>query len=179
LVPDQNTGARALFEDLVLEAGCRHVMTVRLLFEANYRRSKCITLRDDAVVTQLPSHALAAALLAAPPGTIAVMGFDQVMDSGGNLVALSLDGVMPSPSTISSLEYEQTRTLYIYAKRQHGRSEQGVGVVRGIREFLMEGASEAASGPGGYLALVGLVPLGPAERAAQRRIAEHQTLMAN
>jgi phosphate transport system substrate-binding protein len=93
-------------------------------------------------------------------------------------VPVALDNVMPTIAAIGNLDYEQARTFFVYAKRQHSRNQQGVGVVRGIREFLVESTSEHAGGPGGYLAIAGLVPLAPAERAAQRRIADESRLMS-
>ncbi|WP_431285182.1 PstS family phosphate ABC transporter substrate-binding protein [Humitalea sp. 24SJ18S-53] len=178
MVPDDASGNRALFDDLVMEAGCRNVRPIRLLFEATYRRAKCITQRTDGRATSVSMVNAPSALLTAPPGTIGVLTYEQVSNSGGNFVALSLDGVVPTAASIANFDYEQTRTVYLYAKRQHARNQQGVGVVRGIQEFLNEAASEGTTGPGGYLTSAGLVPLGPAERAAQRRVAETQTLMS-
>jgi phosphate transport system substrate-binding protein len=178
LVPDSQNGTGGLFDDLVLEGGCRDVKGIRLLFEAAYRRSKCITMRDDGRVRRMDGIDIPAALLASPPGTIAVLSYDQLLSSGGNFVALTLDGVLPTQATIFSQDYGPTRTFYLYAKRQHTRMQEGVGIVRGIREFLNEAASEPAIGPAGYLSVTGLVPLGPAERAAQRRIAERMLLMS-
>lgn len=178
IVPAAGSGTRMLFEDLILEAGCRHVRDIRLIFEASYRHGKCVTLRSDGAVTPVPAADVPARLLAAPPGTLAVMSYDQLVASGGNFLAVTLDGDLPTASSIASGSYEQSRTYYLYAKRQHGRNLQGVGVVRGLREFLNEASSEQAGGPGGYLSLAGLVPLPPADRAAQRRIAERQTLMS-
>lgn len=172
LVPDANSGTHALFEDFVLEGGCRWVKQIRLLFEASYRRTKCVTMRDDGRVRTVRSDELPSVLLASAPGTIGVVSFEQLHASGGNLIALSLDGMQPTAASIANLDYEHTRLLYLYAKRQHMRSERGVGVVRGIREFLTEATSEAAIGPGGYLASTGLVPLSPVDRAEQRRLAE-------
>ena len=178
IVPADSSGTRLLFEDLVLEAGCRHVRDIRLIFEASYRHSKCTTLRNDGVVTAVPAVDVPARLLAASPGTLAVMSYDQLVSSGGNFLAVKLDGDLPTPATIANGSYEQSRTYYLYAKRQHGRNIQGVGVVRGLQEFLNEVSSEQAGGPGGYLSFAGIVPLPPADRAAQRRIAERQTLMS-
>jgi phosphate transport system substrate-binding protein len=176
LVPDTGSGLRALMEDLILEAGCREVRPIRLLFEAAYRRAKCVTLRTDGRVTAVPSDGMVAALLSAPPGTIAVMSIDQLLRSGGNLLPLSLDGVLPGAASIMSLDYNQSQTKYLYAKRQHSQTRHGVGVVRGIRELLTEATSEQASGPGGYLTGAGLLPLPPADRTEQRRIADRMTL---
>ncbi|CAH0223817.1 hypothetical protein ROS9278_02475 [Roseomonas sp. CECT 9278] len=178
ILPAAGSGPRALFDDLVMEAGCRYVRDIRLLFEAAYRRAKCITARNDGRVVNVPYNQLAAALLAAPPGTLGAVSFEQLTASGGNLVPVALDSVTPTIAAIGSLDYEQARTFFVYAKRQHSRNQQGVGVVRGIREFLIESVSEHAGGPGGYLAVAGLVPLAPADRAAQRRIADEARLMS-
>jgi phosphate transport system substrate-binding protein len=179
ILPVEGTGTRALFDDLVMEAGCRHVPEVRLLFEAAYRRGKCVAARTDGRIAEVPSDQVVPALLAAAPGTLAVLSYDQLVASGGNMVALALDGVVPSQASIGNLDYEHARTFFLYAKRQHSRNQQGVGVVRGIHEFLVESTSEHAGGPGGYLTAAGLVPLAPAERAAQRRIAEQGRLMSS
>ncbi len=178
LAPNLGTGTNGLFEDMILEGGCRDVRGIRLLFEASYRRGKCVTLREDGRVQRMGGLEVPAALLASPPGTIGVISFDQLQASGGNLVALPLDGVLPTQASIYAQDYVATRIVYLYAKRQHTRLREGVGVVRGIREFLNEAASEAAAGPGGYLSVTGLVPLPPADRAAQRRTAERLTLMS-
>ena len=175
LVPPRGHGTRQLFEDLVLEAGCRNIRDIRLLFEAGFRRSKCVTMREDGRVVQVAGDDIASSLLNAPAGTIGVTTLDEVFRSGGNLIALSLDGVMPTPASVASLDYDQTRTVYLYAKRQHARNQQGVGVVRGIAELLAEATSELAMGPAGYLVNAGLIPLPPAERIAQRRTAERMT----
>lgn len=178
LAPDLGSGTNGLFEDMVLEGGCRDVRGIRLLFEASYRRGKCVTLRDDGRVQRMAELDVPAALLASPQGTIGIISHDQLQASGGNLVALSLDGVLPTQASIYAQDFVATRTVYLYAKRQHTRLREGIGVVRGIREFLNEATGEAASGPGGYLSVTGLVPLPPVDRAAQRRTAERMSLMS-
>ena len=89
-----------------------------------------------------------------------------------------MPGGLPSATTVASGEYELTRILYLYAKRQHARSIQGVGVVRGVREFVIDSVSEANGGPGGALTAIGLVPFPAARRAAQRSIAERLALIS-
>jgi len=178
IIPDRASGTRGLFNDLVLEGGCREVKAVRLIFSARFRVSKCVTLRADGRVREMPSTSVPGALLTAPPGTIGVISYAQLAEGGGNLVALPLNGVMPTAATIASGDYDVVRTIYIYAKRQHSRNMMGVGVVRGIREFTADAVSEAAGGPGGLLTEHGLVPLAPAQRARQREIAARQALMS-
>jgi phosphate transport system substrate-binding protein len=172
----RGSGTRSLFDDFVMEGGCRYEPSVQRIFSASFRVGRCVTLRGDGRIRELPSGQVPGALLDAPPGTIATISYEQVLESGGNLVALSLEGVMPSAASISSLEYPVTRTVYLYAKRQHARATMGVGVVRGVREFVNDAVSEPIAGPGGILARSGLVPLAPHLRLVQQRIAQRETL---
>lgn len=178
LVPRGDSGTRQLFEDLVLESGCRNNKEMRLLFDAGFRRRKCISLRTDGRVVEVAEEQTVATLMSSPPGTLAVVTFDEAMRSGGNLIALTLDGVLPTIASIAAMDYDPTRIFYLYAKRQHARNKQGVGVVHGIAELLIEASSESATGPAGFLARAGLVSLPPAERIRQRSIAERMSTMS-
>jgi phosphate transport system substrate-binding protein len=178
LVPEPGSGTRTLFDELVMEGGCRGVRQIRMIFSASYRYGKCVTLRRDEAATALPSAAIPSALLAAPSGTIAVLSYGQLLASGGNFLALALDGTLPTPASIANQDYEQTQTFYVYGKRQHEAAAGGPVVVRGIRAFMAEAASEAANGPGGYLTLAGLVPLPPLARQEQRQLVARQALMS-
>lgn len=177
ILPANGSGLREVFEDTVLESGCRSVRPIRLIFDADARRERCVTLRADGRVSELAPGEIGMRLVTAQRGTIAVTSLDEVTRSGGNLVALAIDGVQPTRATIASGDYEATRSVFVYAKRQHARSRRGVGVVRGIAEFLAEASSEAAAGPSGYLIQAGLVPLPTGDRLAQRITAERMTAM--
>jgi phosphate transport system substrate-binding protein len=153
------------------------VKAVRTIFSAAFRVSKCVTLRGDGRIRELASEAVPSALLDSPPGTIGVISYAQLLESGGNLVPVALNGVLPTATTIANDDYDVARTIYLYAKRQHSRNAEGAGVVRGIREFTADAVSEPVGGPGGLLTQHGLVPLAPALRAQQRDIAARQTLL--
>jgi len=178
VVPRGDSGARQLFEDLVLESGCRDVKEMRLLFEAGFRRSKCISLRTDGRVVEVAEDQTVATMMSSPPGTLAVVTFDEAMRSGGNLIAVPLDGVLPTIASIAAMDYDPSRVVYLYAKRQHARNKQGVSVVHGMAELLAEASSESATGPAGFLAGAGLVSLPPSERVLQRSIAERMSTIS-
>lgn len=178
VIPDRASGTRGLFNDFIMEGGCREVKAIRLIFSAPFRVQRCITLRADNRIREVPSDTVPAAILESPAGTIGAISYAQLLESGGNLVAVALNGTLPTAATIANGDYDVTRTIYLYAKRQHSRNEQGVGVVRGIREFTADAVAEATGGPGGLLTHHGLVPLAPADRARQREIAARQTLMS-
>lgn len=180
LVTDVAGGSsRSYFEDLVLQAGCRHNPAIMLIFEAGYRRSKCVTMRPDGRIIERRMHDIPGEILRAPPGTIGTVTLAQVRASGGTLAALKLDDVVPSNATIVSLDYLPAFNVILYAKRQHSRASNGVGVVRGIREFSTFAASEQVSGPDGRLSTnAGLVALSPDERVRQRRTVANQSIMS-
>jgi hypothetical protein len=72
-----------------------------------------------------------------------------------NVLILLVPGtraVLPTIASIAAMDYDPTRVVYLYAKRQHARNKQGVGVVHGIAELLTEASSESATGPAGFLA---------------------------
>lgn len=179
VVPSPSGSTRSFFENLVLEAGCRHNATVRLIFEAAYRRGKCITMRQDGRVLERAVDDIPGEILRGPAGTIGVLSLGQVRASGGTLVPLQLDGTVPTSASIASREYLPSVRIYIYAKKQHGRAVAGVGVVRGIREFTMLAVSEQMAGPDGRLSTnAGLVSLDPDARVRQRAIAANQTVIS-
>ena len=179
MVPLPAGSTRSFFENLVLEAGCRHNPTIRLIFEASYRRAKCITMRQDGRVLERPVEDIPGEILRGPPGTIGAVSLSQLRSAGGTLVALELDGALPSSASIASRDYLPSVRMYIYAKKQHGRAQNGVGVVRGIREFMMMAVSEQMAGPDGRLSsAAGLVALDPDARVRQRAIAANQTTMS-
>jgi phosphate transport system substrate-binding protein len=170
---------RSYFENLVLEAGCRHHPKIMLIFEAAYRRSKCVTTRQDGRIVERRVEDIPGEILRAPPGTIGTVTLSQVRASGGTLAALKLDDVIPSNATIISLDYLPSFHVFLYAKRQHSRASNGVGVVRGIREFSTFAVSEQVSGPDGRLSMnIGLVALSPDERVRQRRTVANQSIMS-
>jgi len=167
--PDASSATRGFFDDVVLQSGCRKEPTVRMIYDAGLRVQKCTTVRTDGVFAEVPAgQSTVALLLAAEPGTIAILNYGELVASGGNVVALALDGVIPSYQTIAGEDYTFARTLYFYVKRAHMRTAGGVGVVTGLQEFLTEVTGEQMIGPGGALNEKGLVSLPAALRVEQR-----------
>src|SRR5262245_26727757 len=54
LIPGKSAGSRAVFENLIMQAGCRRVKEVDRIFAAVDRVPKCITLRNDHAGTAAP-----------------------------------------------------------------------------------------------------------------------------
>ena len=101
---------------------------------------------DDALVARLQADSAA----------LGLVGFGAYARHGARLQAVCIDGHCPGPGSIGSGEYPLARDLYLYAKSAH-RS-----FVPGLDAFLRTFYTPAAQAPDGYLAALGLVPVGAA-----------------
>ena len=155
LGPPPLTPEREAFTDLVMAPAAAEIPALKGQDPA--------LLRDDGVFVEMGAEA-AAGELARRPGALAVFSFNAFAVSAG-LRPVPIDGVAPEAASIAAERYPLARPLLLYVKPAHGRIAPGLG------DYLTEIVGEAAAGPGGYLTRRGLVPLPPAEAAAQRQAA--------
>ena len=167
-IPARGQAGRALLDDRVLQTGCRAVPEVRALYEAAARMEKCLTLRTDGRVRELPEAAWIPALEQAPEATLAMLPLSLYQTLGRRLTALACEGVLPGPASLQAGDYPLSRPLYLYAKISHTQNRQGYAVARGLNAFLHEIGSETATDPGGDLDRLGLALLTPEQRIRQR-----------
>ncbi len=156
-LPMRDEGSRATFDSLVLQGGCRHERVVKQVFDAQQRTARCITTRSDRV-RELPRPQALKALLDAPIGTVGVLSQRELIQSGGELVPLKLDGIEPSVDAINHGMYEYSNSYWLYAKRGPIETER----------IIAEALDDAVIGPQGPLTGLGLIPLPTTEREAQR-----------
>jgi phosphate transport system substrate-binding protein len=166
-LPMRSEGIRSIFDSLVLEGGCRNEDAVKQIFDARQRTSRCITARTDRV-REIPRAQAMRTLLEAPVGTVGVLSQIDVLRSGGQLVGLSLDGVAPTQAAIRNGIYDYTTSFWLYAKRVTAASGRSEAVDTAIEHIIEHAQSEDVVGPDGPLQSLGLVPLPPNEREAQR-----------
>ncbi|MEM0923108.1 MAG: substrate-binding domain-containing protein [Pseudomonadota bacterium] len=144
LGPPPSSGTRDAFEELAIEAGC----------EAAGGDCDNIEIRDDgAYVDAGENDNLIVSKLTANPDAVGVFGYSFLDQNADKIKGSTIGGVEPTFENISSGEYPVSRSLYFYIKKAH------VGVVPGIAEYGSEFVSDRASGPDGYLADKGLIPL--------------------
>lgn len=174
LLPGAATGTRSFFDDMFMQGGCRKFSVIRLTFDDRDRVRLCVTTRTDGRAVEMPvgyDDQLPRKLLESPPGTVGILPYFVALGLADTLQMLPVNDIMPSPRTIADDSYEGVHVLYYYVKRAHMRDHQGNGVVRGLRQFIVEATSEEARGPGGYLEALGIVPSPADRRAAERRSA--------
>lgn len=167
LGPPPSSGTRDAFEELAMQAGCR---------EAGGAASDCkgagaAIRRDGAYIEAGENDNVIVAKLGANPNAVGVFGYSFLAQNADKLQAAQIGGVAPSFDSIASGAYPLSRSLYLYVKKAH------VGVIPGVIEYLGEFLSPAASGPDGYMARAGLIPLSKDVADRNRGQALKQTAM--
>jgi phosphate transport system substrate-binding protein len=163
LGPPPTSGTRDSFVELGLDAGCHEAYPAAKELKGDALKATCQTIREDgAFIEAGENDNLIVQKLIANPNAIGVFGFSFLDQNTDTLKSVKLDGVPADFETIRAGQYPMARSMYVYGKIAH------VGVVPGMREFIDEYTSDAATGEDGYLADKGLVPLPADEHKAVR-----------
>ncbi len=91
-----------------------------------------------------------------------MFGYSYLEENQDKIKGASVNGIKPTPGSIADGSYPLSRTLFIYVKKGQ------LGVTPGLKEFIEEFVSDAATGRGGYLQDRGLIPLPPGQHDAQK-----------
>ncbi len=161
LGPPPTSGTRDAFVELAMEGGCKKFDWIKALESSDINRFKtiCHTIREDgAFVEAGENDNLIVQKLTANPQSLGIFGFSFLDQNGDKVQGSAVDGEAPTFEAIAEGNYPVSRPLYFYVKAAH------IGVIPGIREFLVEFTSEKAWGAEGYLSDRGLIPLPDYER---------------
>lgn len=153
--PPPTSGTRDAFVELAIEAGARKFPTLDAIRSDNEKKFKSLTdpLRKDGWVDAGENDNAIVGILEKTPGALGVFGFSYLEENRDGIKASSVNGIKPTQATISDGSYPLSRSLFIYVKKAN------LGVTPGLREFVQEFLSDAATGRGGYLQSRGLIPL--------------------
>ncbi|ATQ44392.1 substrate-binding domain-containing protein [Caulobacter mirabilis] len=173
--PPPTSGTRDAFVELALDAGAAKNPTLKALKASNEDefKKRAGTLRSDGAWIDAGENDNAIiGTLTKTPGAVGVFGYSFLDNSRDQVKAISIGGVQPTIATIADGSYPLSRSLFIYVKKSN------LDVTPGLKAFVNDFISDAASGKGGYLQDRGLIPLTDAERAAQKKVVADQTPMA-
>lgn len=163
--PPPTSGTRDAFVELAMEGGCNAFAWIKALKKSDKDAYKalCHTIReDDGFIEAGENDNLIVQKLTANPNAYGIFGFSFLDQNADSVQGGIIGGKPPTFENIADGSYPVSRSLYFYAKKAN------VGVVPGITDYLAEFTSERASGPDGYLAEKGLIPMNDAERSAWR-----------
>ncbi|MEI6439685.1 MAG: substrate-binding domain-containing protein [Alphaproteobacteria bacterium] len=166
--PPPSSGTRDAFVELAIEAGARKFPAAEALHSADEAKFKQTVdpLRKDVWVDAGENDNAIIQTLTKTPGALGVFGYSFLEENMDKVKGATVNGVKPTAVTISDGSYPLSRSLYIYVKKAN------IGVTPGLREFVKEFVSDAASGRGGYLQSRGLVPLPVSQHDAQKGVAD-------
>ncbi|MCA6224075.1 MAG: substrate-binding domain-containing protein [Phenylobacterium sp.] len=162
--PPPSSGTRDAFVELAIEAGALRYPANKALKDKDERRFKEMVhpLRKDGWIDAGENDNAIVQTLTKTPGAIGVFGWSFLEENMDKVKGAPVNGVKPSLASISNGSYPLSRSLFIYVKKSN------LGVTRGLREYVAEFVSDAATGRGGYLKDRGLIPLPAAQHEANK-----------
>lgn len=162
--PPPSSGTRDAFVELAIEAGARRYPTIDAIRSDNEAtfKARVDPLRTDGgwIDAGENDNALVQTVTKTP-GSLAVFGYSYLEENMDKIKAASVGGIKPTAGAIADGSYPLSRSLYIYVKKSQ------LAVTPGLKEFVAEFTSDAATGKGGYLQSRGLIPLPAGQHAAQ------------
>ncbi len=164
--PPPTSGTRDAFVELAMEKGCEQIKEFEKAYaDEKTRKKMCHLLREDGKFVEAgEDDNIIVQKLFSNEKALGILGYSFVEENSGKVQPSRIDGVLPSFDSIESGKYSVSRSLFVYAKKQH------IGMVAGVAEFLKELTSENAIGEDGYITERGLLPLGDADRKKMREI---------
>ena len=173
-VPPRGDGERTIFNALFLEGGCRKEALIKIIFVAEQRIARCVTTRVDRV-REIPDNQTVRALLEAPEGTVGVISHSDLVNAGGKLRGLAVDGIQPDRESIVERAYGFSNEYYLYAKRGQGLHGRSLALDAAVDRIIATATLERIIGPNGSLAKLGVIPFSDKSRIAQRALFTEQT----
>ena len=172
--PPPSSGTRDAFVELAIEAGALTYPANKALKESDEKRFKEMVnpLRKDGWIDSGENDNAIVQTLTKTPGALGVFGWSFLEENMDKVKGASVNGVKPSVNSISDGSYPLSRSLFIYVKKSN------LGVTKGLREYVAEFVSDAATGRGGYLKERGLIPLPAAQHEANKAAVRTLTPMA-
>jgi len=163
LGPPPTSGTRDAFVELVMDEGCDQFPMVKALKKSDAKKHKavCQTIREDGGYVEAGENDnLIVQKLVANPSAFGIFGYSFLDQNRDKVQGVAIEGVKPDFEAIASGKYPVSRPLFFYVKKAH------VGVIPGLKEYVVEFTSTKAWGDEGYLSERGLIPM-PAEERKQ------------
>lgn len=164
--PPPTSGTRDAFVEIAMEKGALALPQLAALAETDgdeFERRAHNVRFDGAWVDSGENDTAIIQTLLKNPNAVGVLGFSSAEQNGDRIKAARIGGVYPTFENIASGDYQVSRSMYFYVKRQN------VPLVPGLVEFIAAFTNDDAWGPQGYLAEKGLIPMPAAERERVRQ----------
>ena len=156
--PPKSSGTRDAFEDMILKGQTKKMAVYTNLYKANkvkhkaYKKYKKIRTdgvyvpsgeNDNLIVTKLNKNKAA----------FGIFGYSFLLENDDKVQGSKINGVIPTPKTISSGKYPISRSLFFYTKNSHALK------VPAMDKYVDMFMSEDMIGKDGILGEIGLISL--------------------
>ena len=168
--PPPTSGTRDAFVEIAMEGGAKQIECLAALRKSDKKAFKILahTVREDGKwIDSGENDNAVVQTLVNTPTAVGVFGYSFLDQNADKIKGANIGAAEPTFENIASGEYPVSRSLYFYVKKGN------LAVTPGLQEFALEFTSDAASGEGGYLEEIGLVPLPDAQRAQVRADVEN------
>nr|WP_233343244.1 substrate-binding domain-containing protein [Hyphomonas sp. Mor2] len=166
--PPPTSGTRDAFAEIAMEGGARTYPELAALEQSDPAAFLARTheIRNDgAWIDSGENDSTIINTLLRNNDSVGVLGYSFLEQNLDRIKAATIGGTQPTFENIINRDYEVSRSMYFYVKREH------LPLVPGLLEFVEEFTQEDAWGPDGYLADKGLIPLMREERVRVREAA--------
>jgi len=163
LGPPTSSGTRDAFHELVLHVGAKSLGYPDNADGKEDGKVKYQAVRQDgAWVDSGENDNLIVQNLGNDKNAFGILGYGFLAENVDDIAAATINGVAPTPVSISDGSYPVSRSLFFYVKMAH------IGKIAGLEDFVSMFIDEELIGPGGILSERGLIPLPEADREALR-----------
>ncbi|MGB5868156.1 MAG: PstS family phosphate ABC transporter substrate-binding protein [Arcobacteraceae bacterium] len=165
--PPKSSGTRDAFEDMILKGQTKKMEAYTSLYHADKVKNKAYKkyhkIRTDGVyVPSGENDNLIVSKLNKNKEAFGIFGYSFLMENDDKVQGAKVNGIVPTPDTISSGKYPISRSLFFYTKNSHAKE------VPAMNKYVDMFMSEDMIGSSGILGEIGLIALPEARRTAIR-----------
>jgi len=169
--PPTSSGTRDAFEDMILKAQTKKMEVYTSLYKADPKKNKAYKkykkIRQDGMyVPSGENDNLIVKKLTKNKAALGIFGYSFLIENEDKISGAKVNGVVPTPDSISSGKYPISRSLFFYIKNSHAKD------VPAMAKYVELFMKEDMIGTDSILGEIGLIPLPEAERTAVRASVE-------
>ena len=172
--PPKSSGTRDAFEDMILKAQTKKMSVYTSLYKADKVKNKAYKkykkIRTDGVyVPSGENDNLIVTKLNKNKAAFGIFGYSFLIENDDKVQGSKVNGVIPTPDTISNGKYPISRSLFFYIKNSHASK------VPAMSKYVDMFMSEDMIGKEGILGEIGLIALPNDRRNALRNSVSKRT----
>lgn len=147
--PPLSSGTRDAFEEIIMQYQTEQMKVYRDAGFKGYR----IIRTDGVYIPSGENDNLIVQKLGKDIGAVGIFGYSFLEENTDSLTSIPIDGIEPTPQTISTKSYPIARSLFFYVKNSH------IEQVPAMKEYIEIFLSYDLIGEDGLLTDIGLIPM--------------------